>query len=109
MKYTLHPLNTSISSSILKLIETKVKLLERFVVRFDPETVEARIEVGKPSRHHHTGPIFYAEINLKVPGKLLRAEATHLDLNSAINEVFKEVERQVKDHKDKLVTKNKKS
>lgn len=109
MKYTIHPLNITISPSIQTLIETKTKSLERFVSRFDSGVVEARIEIGKPSRHHHSGPVFYAEINLKIPGKLLRAEAAHLDLNSAVNEVFKEIERQVKDYKDKLVTKNKKS
>ena len=109
MKYILQPLNISISNSISVLVETKVRTLERFVSRFDPKTVEARIEVGKPSRHHHTGLVFYAEINLKIPGKLLRAEATHLDLSFAINEAFKEIERQVKDYKEKMITKNKNS
>ena len=107
MKYILQSVNTTISSGLQALIETKIKSLERFVSRFDQGVVEARIEVGKPSRHHHTGPVFYAEINLKVPEKLLRAEATNLDLLSAVSEVFKEIERQVKDYKDKMITKNK--
>ncbi|OGN30620.1 MAG: ribosomal subunit interface protein [Candidatus Yanofskybacteria bacterium RIFCSPLOWO2_02_FULL_43_10b] len=107
MKYILQSVNISISPSIQALVEAKINSLERFVSRFSPEAVEARIEVGKPSRHHHTGPVFYAEINLKVPGKLLRAEATHLDLNSAINEAFKEMGRQIKDYKEKLITKTK--
>ncbi|TSC73751.1 MAG: Sigma 54 modulation protein/ribosomal protein S30EA [Parcubacteria group bacterium Gr01-1014_44] len=107
MKYILQSTNTTISDSIQALIDSKIKALEHFISRFDPETVEARIEVGKPSRHHQTGLVFYAEINLKIPGKLLRAEATHLDLLSAVNEAFKEVERQVKDYKEKMITKNK--
>ena len=107
MKYILQSVNISISPSIQALVEAKINSLERFVSRFSPEAVESRIEVGKPSRHHHTGPVFYAEINLKVPGKLLRAEATHLDLNSAINEAFKEMGRQIKDYKEKLITKTK--
>jgi len=108
MKYILQSTNITISPSIKALIETKIKSLERFIKRFDQGAVEARVEIGKPSRHHHSGPVFYAEINLKIPGKLLRAESTHLDLNSAVNETFKEMERQIKDHKDKLVTKSKK-
>lgn len=107
MKYILQPTNTTISDSIQALIDSKVKTLERFVSRFDQQAVEARIEVGKPSRHHQTGMVFYAEINLKIPGKLLRAEATHLDLSSAVNEAFKEIERRVKDYKEKMITKNK--
>lgn len=107
MKYVLQPINTSISDSIQALVDGKIKTLERFVSRFDPQAVEARIEVGKPSQHHHTGLVFYAEINLKIPGRLLRAEAIHLDLVYAVNEAFKEIERQVKDYKDKIITKNK--
>ena len=108
MKYILQGKNTTISESIQILVETKIKALERFVSRFNASAVEARIEVGKPSRHHHTGPVFYAEVNLKIPGKLLRAEAVNLDLASAVNETFKEMERQIKDHKEKLITKTKK-
>lgn len=99
--------NISISDSIRSLVESKVEAMERFVSRFDPEAVEARIEVGRPSRHHHAGPVFYAEINLKVPGKLLRAEANHLDFPSAVNEAFKEMERQIKDYKERLTAKTK--
>ena len=109
MKYILQGKNISISESIVSLVETKIKTLERFVSRFDPAVVEARIEVGKPSRHHRTGLVFYAEINLKIPGKSLRAEVTNLDLSLAVNEAFKEMERQIKDYKDKIVTKNKNS
>ncbi len=101
--------NIPISESIQVVIDAKIKALERFVSRFDQSAVEARIEVGKPSRHHHSGPVFYAEINLKIPGKLLRAEANHLDLNLAISEAFKEMERQIKDYKEKLIARNKKS
>lgn len=107
MKYILQPVNISISDSIQTLVETKIKTLERFVSRFDPQAVEARIEVGKPSRHHNTGMVFYTEINLKIPGKLLRVEATHLDLSYAVNEAFKEIERRVKDYKERMITKNK--
>lgn len=109
MRYILQGKNITISDSINTLVETKIKALERFVSRFDADAVEARVEVGKPSRHHHSGPVFYAEVNLKIPGKLLRAEATHLDLIYAVNETFKELERQIKDHKDRIIAKNKNS
>ena len=105
MKYMLRGTNISLSESIETLVEAKIKALERFISRLG-STVEARIEVGKPSKHHHTGLVFYAEINLKVAGQLLRAEATHLELSYAINEAFKEIERQIKDYKDKTIEKS---
>lgn len=109
MKYIMQATNTTISDGMQTLVANKIKTLERFVSRFDPKTVEARIEIGKPSRHHHAGPVFYAEINLRIPGKLLRAEASQLDLVSAVSEAFKEIERQIKDYKDKIITRNKNS
>lgn len=102
MRYFLQAKNTTITPVIENLVADKIKALERFVARFDRGAVEARIEVGKPSKHHRSGIVFYAEINLKVPGKLLRAEATHLRLEYAVNAAFKEIERQVKKYKEKV-------
>ena len=103
MKYILQGKNIELTIAINDLIASKIKILERLTKRFDQEAIEARVEVGKPSRHHRSGPIFYAEINLKLPSRLLRAEANHLDLNFAINEAFKEIERQIKKYKEKKI------
>lgn len=103
MKFILQGKNIKITDSIQDLINAKIGFLERFTVRFNQDAVEARVEVGKPSKHHRSGFVFYAEINLKLPGAMLRAEANHLDLNFAVSEAFKEIERQVKKYKEKLV------
>ena len=105
MKHLLQGKNIKITSAIEDYILQKVKFLERFVNRFNQDAVEIRIESGKPSRHHHSGFVFYAEVNLKLPGRLLRAEASHLDPSLAINKVFKEIERQVKKYKDSKLDK----
>jgi len=103
MKFILQGKNIEITDSIQDLVSTKIDFLEHFTARFNQDAIEARVEVGKPSKHHRSGFVFYAEINLKLPGGLLRAEASHLELNFAINEVFKEIERQIKKYKDKKV------
>lgn len=105
MRHILQGKNVKINAAIEDYILQKIRSLERFTKHFNQDAVEARIEVGKPSKHHRSGFVFYAEINLKLPGKLLRAEAAHLDLNSAINEVFSEIERQAKKYKDRLAQK----
>ncbi len=64
-------------------------------------TVEAKVEIGKPSKHHRSGPVFYAEVNLKIGGALLRATATNKDLRTAIIEVKNELQTQVKKFKEK--------
>ena len=61
----------------------------------------ARVEIGLPSKHHHSGRIFYAEVNLKMGGVLLRASCQHEDMRNAIVDVKNELQRQIKKFKDK--------
>ncbi len=105
MLHTLQGKNLELTSVLERFIADKIQSLERITSRFDQDTIEARVEISKPSRHHRSGFVFYAEINLKLPGQLLRAEVSHLDLNFAINEAFEEIEKQVKKYKDKLTQK----
>jgi len=63
--------------------------------------IETRVEIGLPSKHHHSGNIFYAEVNLKIGGKLLRATCQHEDLRNAIVDAKNELQRQLKKFKDK--------
>lgn len=102
MRHNLQAKNIELTAVLEKFVDGKVKALEKLTSRFDQEALEARVEIGKPSKHHHSGFVFYAEINLKLPGQLLRAEANHLDLNFAVNEAFREMERQIKKYKEKL-------
>src|SRR3989344_8961159 len=79
-------------------VEEKVGGLERLIGQ---GPVEARVEIGLPSTHHRSGRIYYAEINLKVGGKLLLATCQHEDLRNAIVDVKNELQGQIKKFKDK--------
>lgn len=68
----------------------------------DAGPAQAQIEVGIPSQHHNSGQIYYAEANLNIAGKLLRAEATNFDLHSAIVDVKDDLKVQVKKFKEKI-------
>lgn len=65
------------------------------------EPMEARVEIGLPSRHHRSGRIYYAEVNLRIGGKLLRATCQHEDLRNAIVDVKNELQRQIEKFKNK--------
>lgn len=47
----------------------------------------ADIDIGLRSTHHHKGKVYYAEVNLSVPGKLLRVVKEAEDLYKAIDKV----------------------
>jgi len=94
--------NIEITDKLRQLINEKIGSLYRFLQNMDEGAIEARVEVGKPSLHHKTGFVYYAEANFKIPGTLLRAEAEHVELEFAINEVKNELEKQIKTYKGKL-------
>ena len=96
MKIEINPINIKLDDALIVWIEKKIVGLEKFLKRINPATVEARVEIGKPSRHHQKGMVWYAEVNLKLPGRLLRATDTNKDLRTAINQVKDELQRQIK-------------
>jgi len=65
------------------------------------DLAEARVEVAKPSKHHRSGFVYYAEVNLKIGSRLFRAVAEHLDLHTAIDLARDEIERQIKEYKER--------
>ncbi|MEX1064247.1 MAG: ribosome-associated translation inhibitor RaiA [Candidatus Paceibacterota bacterium] len=101
MKLIIHTKNIDLTPSIRALVEDKVGSVEKFIKPENVELAEARVEVGKPSQHHKSGMIYYAEINLKIGSRLLRAEAEHMELEYAVVEARKDLERQIKKGKQK--------
>ena len=89
-------------SRILDFVSVKqTKSGEKFLK--DPRgLIEARVQIGLPSKHHRSGRIYYAEVNLKVGGKLLRATCQHEDLRNAIVDAKNELQRQIKKLKNKV-------
>ncbi|MEK7579984.1 MAG: ribosome-associated translation inhibitor RaiA [Patescibacteria group bacterium] len=93
--------NIKLNDALVVWVEKKIGGLDKFLKKIDPAVIEARVEIGKPSRHHHKGPVWYAEVNLKLPGKLLRATDTNKDLRTAINQVKDELQVQIKKYLEK--------
>ena len=90
--------NISSDIPLEKFVEEKIGGLDN-VIGNDKST--ARVEIGLPSKHHRSGKIFYAEVNLKMNGVLLRATCQHEDLRNAIVDVKNELQVQIKKFKDK--------
>ena len=100
MKLIISTKNISLDDPLRVFVEDKIGGLEKFIK--DPNNlVEIRVEIGRPSQHHRSGKVYYAEANMKIGGKLLRADAKDLDLRTAIVEVKDELQRQIKKMKGK--------
>lgn len=100
MNIDIHAQNIELNAPLREFIEEKMADIEHILSGLGE--VAVRVEVGIPSQHHHSGPIFYAEANVTTPGQLFRAEASHHDLHAAIVEVKDELKNQVSRFKDKM-------
>ena len=97
MKINIFYKNITADKPLELFIEEKIGGLEKYL----NGSADARVEIGLPSKHHRSGPVFYAEVNIKMGGRLLRAEAQNKDLRTAVLDVKEELQRQIKDFKEK--------
>ncbi|MBU2579441.1 ribosome-associated translation inhibitor RaiA [Patescibacteria group bacterium] len=105
MKIIIKTKDVDISQSVNQYIEEKIGGLEKLLGKFDPETVEARVEVGRIKKGQRQGEIFRAEVNLNLGGKLLRAEETGHSLHAAVDLVKDELRRKIRQYTHKKETK----
>lgn len=108
MKIHIKTKNMDLTEAIQNHVESKINELEKLIT--DPiESVEAWVEVGKSTNHHNKGEVFKATVDIKMPGRVVRAEEELEDLYMAVNQVKDELQRELKRHKEKQITKARKS
>lgn len=106
MQISIKATGIELTQAIGNYVNEKIGGLEKYLKRLDQGAVEARVEVGKTTRHHNKGDIFRAEINLTLPGGVLRAEEENSDLYASIDLMHDEIKRQIVSFKDKRIEKN---
>jgi ribosome-associated translation inhibitor RaiA len=124
MKIVIKTKNLKLNQELENFIEEKIDDLEKFLPPtifgggqsekyFDKfygkrkSKVEAWVEIGKETRHHKKGPYFWAECQMRFPKRSLRSIARKENLKLAIAEVKDELQRQLKEYKEKLIAETK--
>lgn len=101
MKINIKSTNLELTPSIKTYIEDKIGSLDKLLGRFELEgDVEVRVEIARTTKHHHSGDVFYAEANLRVPQKLFRAQCESGDIRFSVNKVKEKLHQQIKKHND---------
>jgi len=98
MKININTKNITLDEPLRIFIEEKIGGLDHLIGN---DKGQAKIEIGMPSKHHRSGDIFSAEVNLSLGGTLLRATCNHEDLRNAIVDVKDELQAQIKKFKEK--------
>lgn len=99
------------SSAVEEYIHRKIGALSKLIkdiernFAFASDALHVWVEVAKITRHHQKGKVFYAECQIGLPGRSIRAESTQYDLHIAIDEAKDEMQRMLKQYKEKQMTK----
>jgi ribosomal subunit interface protein len=92
-----------LTPSLKEYIEGKLGGMARFINKYeDAGGSEMRVEVARTTAHHHKGNVFRAEVNLRLPHKLLRTEHTDRDVRTAIDMTKTKLLLEIEKYKSKM-------
>ncbi len=95
--------NFDLTDAISEYVDKKVSTLGKFIP--NSENLLCEVEIGRTTKHHNSGDIFKAEINILVPGgSQVYAKAEESELYTAIDIVRDEAERVIVSQKNKKDT-----
>lgn len=101
MKIDIKATNLELTTPLYNYIIEKIGALGRFIKKWEAEgVVEVWVEVARSTRHHHKGPVFYVDADLRLPGKILRGSQYNWDIRTAIDKVRDELQKEIKKYKE---------
>ena len=115
MKIVIKTKDIKLTPALQTFIEEKIDSLEKFAKSVFDENyyghffakgkpkVEAWVEVGKTTLHHQKGLNFFAECQMRFPGKSIRALSQAESLERAVVDVKDELQIEIKKYKEKLM------
>ncbi len=103
MNIKIRSINFDLTPAIEDYVNKKISSLNKFLS--GGEEILCEVEIGRTTKHHNSGDIFKAEVNIVVPGsRQVYAKAEEADLYTAIDIVRDEAERVIVSVKNKKET-----
>jgi len=96
-----------LTPKIKEYIQEKMDMLEKYLGSI--QVLNCDVEVGMSVGSQVSGKIYRAEVNLEVPGDLLRVEKTEKELFKAIDKVKDHLTRSIRRYKQKKIDRRRKS
>lgn len=97
MNIQIYSKNHDLNQEIKDYIHEKIGSLAKFI----DNIIDIKVEAGKSTQHHENGDFYMVEVNIKVPGKLIRAVSERESLFLAVDEVRDELQREMNKLKGK--------
>lgn len=100
MEVRIKATDVELTDELKQHIQKKMDMLEKYLG--DVQVLNCDVEVSvEPGPHQNKGKIYRAEVNLEVPGDLLRVEKTEEYLHKAVDKVKDHLARSIKKYRGK--------
>lgn len=103
MRLNLKATNITLTDDVRSYLEKRLLTLDKLIAIEDP-AVMIDVELGRSTKHHQSGDIFFAEINVYRGKETFRAVSNRPDLNSAIDDMRDEIAGELSARKGKIIS-----
>lgn len=107
MQIRIKATNLKLTPEIKAYVQEKMDMLEKYLGNI--QVLHCDVEVGMSVGGQSSGEIYRTEVNLDVPGELLRVEKTEKELFKAIDKVKDHLARSIRRYKQKRINKERKA
>lgn len=98
MIITLHATGMELTEALKQYCNEKVSGL----VKYFDNIQKAEVDIGMRTHHHQKGKIYYCDVNIHIPGKIVRVEKDAEDLYKAIDKVKDHLKVELQDAKERM-------
>ena len=102
MRVNLKGTNLELTDGIKDQVQEKLGSLDKYFNNIQ----QVDVEVGLTTTNQQKGQIYFCEVNLSVPKKLLRFRKEFNELSKEITEAKKGIQREIVKYKDQTLEKN---
>jgi ribosomal subunit interface protein len=90
------------SPDIEKYAKDKISSLGKFLKRHEKESeITVFVELGRTTRRHRHGQIFFAEITIELKGEVIRTEHTDANIRIAVTRAKERMQEELQKYKGK--------
>ena len=89
--------NLELHNDLKEYVHEKIGGLKKFIENedMDSNSIKARVELARTTKHHQHGEVYRAEVNLQFPGKMLRNVVESEDIYKSIDDVKDELREMI--------------
>ena len=100
MKIEIYTKEIELTKKLEEYIESKINSLNNILGKNDEER-KCDFRIGKNSKSHLNGKIYFAEARVETPNKAYGAKANAESINEAIDNLKDEIQTKIRRNKDK--------